>query len=260
MEGLGNDFIVIDARYEPLPQLNWSKLANRQDGIGCDQVIVLKPSEIADVKMLIINADGSQVEACGNATRCVGWLLEKSEVSIETVAGILKTRRVGDVEALPEDRAGAEESIIEVDMGAPVIATRDLPIEGNPAEVSIGNPHLVFFVDDVYAVDMAAFGAPLERHSAFPNRTNVEIVQIISPAHVKMRVWERGAGITQACGTGACAVAAAAISRGISGNSVEVEMPGGSLWISWQGGDSSLLMQGAVSLSFRSELDVDKFQ
>ena len=127
-------------------------------------------------------------------------------------------------------------------------------------EVSIGNPHLIFFKTDVDAVDLERFGKPLEYHEAFPDRTNVEVVEIINLTHLKMRVWERGAGITQACGTGACAVAAAAIHRGLVENSVRVQMPGGDLQISWPGSGSSLLMQGPVSLSFRDELDVDKFK
>ncbi len=246
MEGLGNDFVVLDGRTQELPMLSWSKLADRDEGIGCDQVILLEKSDLADVKMRIINADGSEVEACGNATRCIGWLLDKPEGTVETAAGILKTKVMG-------------ENQVEVDMGEPMIASRQLPIEGDPVEVSVGNPHLIFFKINVDEVDLERFGKPLEHHEAFPDRTNVEIVEIINSTHVKMRVWERGAGITQACGTGACAVAAAAIHRGLVENSMQVEMPGGSLWISWEGKGYSLLMQGAVSLSFRDELDVDKF-
>lgn len=253
MAGLGNDFIVLDARHAPLPALNWAKLADRTHGIGCDQVIVLEHSSKADVKMRIINADGSEVEACGNATRCIGWLLEKTEATIETLAGILNTRVV------QEEKGSGAGAIVEVSMGEPQIFTRSLPIDGNPVEVSVGNPHLVFLVEDVEAVDVVGLGKPLEHHAAFPNRTNVEWAQVISPSHIVMRVWERGVGITQACGTGACAVAAAAIHRGLVASKVEVEMPGGSLWITWAGKGSSLLMQGAVSLTFRSELDVDKY-
>lgn len=245
MEGLGNDFVVLDARQAPLTALNWQKIADREQGIGCDQVILLEASKLADVKMRIINADGSEVEACGNATRCIGWLLETPTATIETMAGILKTKIIGDE--------------VEVNMGVPVIASRALPIEGDPDEVSIGNPHLVFFKTEVDAINLEKFGAPLEHHAAFPHGTNVEVVEVLNRQTLKMRVWERGAGLTQACGTGACAVAAAAIARGLVENFVQVQMPGGDLHISWQGSGSSLLMQGAVSLSFRSELDVDKF-
>ncbi len=246
MAGLGNDFVIFDARSFQMPVLNFAKIADREAGIGCDQIIILQPSAKADVTMRIINADGSEVEACGNATRCVGWLLGKPHSHIETLAGILKTRIIGDE--------------VQVDMGVPQFANRILPIEGEPVEVSIGNPHLVFFKNEIESLDLEAFGKPLEHHAAFPNRTNVEVVQVQSRSHLIMRVWERGAGITQACGTGACAAAAAAIKRGLADNMVKVSMSGGSLQIEWQGGASSLLMQGAVSLTFRSELDVEHFK
>lgn len=257
MEGLGNDFVVLDGRQQSIPLLDWQKVSDRRQGIGCDQVILLEPSAIADVKMRIINADGSEVEACGNATRCIGWLLEKPTSTIETPAGILKAKIIGEQEERPVGRAGA---MIEIDMGTPILTSRELPIEGDPHEVSIGNPHLVFFKANIDEIDLEKFGAPLEHHSAFPNGTNIEVVEVIDRQTLKMRVWERGAGLTQACGTGACAVAAAAIARGLVENSVQVQMPGGDLQISWQGGESSLLMQGTVSLSFRSELDVDNYK
>lgn len=246
MVGIGNDFVVLDARESTLPALNLQKIANRDEGIGCDQVIVLEPSSKADVKMRIINADGGEVEACGNATRCVAWLLQKPKSTIETVAGILKANLIGDE--------------VEVDMGEPKIIQRELPFEGEPVEVNIGNPHLVFFRHEIDAMDMQAFGEPIEHHFAFANRTNVEVVEVLSPTKLKMRVWERGAGETQACGTGACAVAAAAIERGIAESPLTVQMLGGDLQIHWEGEGSSLLMQGAVSLIYRGELDVDKFK
>lgn len=246
MQGIGNDFVVLDGREQSLPLLNWAKIADREKGIGCDQVILLEPSERADVRMRILNADGSEVEACGNATRCIGWLLGTPQGTVETMAGVLTTRHRG-------------EDTVEVEMQAPVIAERSLPIERDPVEVSVGNPHLVFFVPDVLAVDLERFGPEYENHPAFPERTNVEVVQVIDRYTLKMRVWERGVGITQACGTGACAAAAAAIHRGLTEDSVRVEMPGGPLQITWAGDDSSLLMQGAVSLSFRDELDVDNY-
>ena len=267
MHGLGNDFVILDARHSML-DLDARRirfLADRRRGIGCDQLIVLEKAASPDCAlfMRIFNADGSQVAACGNATRCVGWLcLEESgtdSVLIETVAGKLVAERAGD-------------RLVRVDMGPARLDWRDLPLaqacdtltmpiaEGpliDPVGVSMGNPHAVFFVDDTAAVDLAAWGPRIEHHPLFPERTNVEIVEKTGPATLRMRVWERGAGITQACGTGACAVLVAAVRRGVTGRTAEVVLDGGSLSIHWREEDGHVLMTGPVAFSFQGRVPMD---
>jgi diaminopimelate epimerase len=246
MHGLGNDFIIIDKCTTPLPSLNWAALAYRHRGIGCDQIILLSESDKADVKMRILNADGSEVEACGNATRCVVKLLDQENCTIETVAGILKGTR----------KSASE---MEVEMGIPAFASRALPFAGDPTELSIGNPHLVFLIENLDTIDLKTFGPEHENHPLFPNRINVEIATILSPNHIQMRVWERGVGITQACGTGACAVAAAAIQKGLSHSPVTVSMPGGDVTIRWDHVESSLFMQGDAQLSFQGHFNPEDY-
>lgn len=237
MQGLGNDFVIFDARTASLPALNWEHIAHRREGIGCDQVIVLENSHQANVKMRIINADGSEVEACGNATRCVAALVGTAIVDIETLAGILHCQ--------------VEDTQVSVEMGIPQFAERRLPFDGQPVEVSMGNPHLVFFRPDIHEVDLTAFGKPLETHPLFTHGTNVEIAEISSPHDIDMRVWERGSGITQACGTGACATLAAAIHRGLVKDSATIHMPGGALECEWPSPTASLIMRGEVSFVFQ---------
>ena len=246
MQALGNDFVVLDTRLRNvLSHYDWQKLADPKKGIGCDQIILLEDAAQADVKMRIINADGSEVEACGNATRCVGLFLDQECSTVETLGGILNVTQ--------------KDSVFSVEMGTPAFANRALPFEGDASEVSIGNPHLVFFVDHVDAVDVETLGPKYEHHALFPNRTNAEWAEIISPGHIKMRVWERGVGITQACGTGACATAAAAIQRGLCDSTVTVEMPGGSLQIEWAGGESPLTMIGDANVSFTGQFKADDY-
>jgi diaminopimelate epimerase len=244
MHSLGNDFIILDGqKISATPeQLKLAKLADRRVGIGCDQVIYLYDGANADVHMRIINADGTEVEACGNATRCVGWLVmeekQKLNCTIRTQAGLLECSR---------DALGSD--VVTANMGIPRWAETGL--EGNPLAVNMGNPHLVFFVEDVNAVLLAEAGAKWEHHPQFPNRTNVEFVEALSPSRFKMRVWERGVGITQACGTGACATLVAAMQRGLAQQKVTIQMDGGDLEISWSGKASdSVFMKGVVSTSF----------
>ncbi len=270
MHGLGNDFVILDARRRTvdLDARSVRFLADRRRGIGCDQLIVLEKAASPDCALLmrIFNADGSQVAACGNATRCVGWLcLEESGVDsvlIETVAGKLAAERAGDC-------------LVRVDMGPARLDWRALPLaqacdtlnmpiaEGpliDPVGVSMGNPHAVFFVDAVAAVDLAAWGPKVEHHPLFPERTNVEIVEKTGPATLRMRVWERGAGITQACGTGACAALVAAARRGMTGRTAEVVLDGGSLSIHWREEDGHVLMTGPVAFSFQGRVPMDPIQ
>jgi diaminopimelate epimerase len=248
MHGLGNDFVIFDAR-EGAVEMDAARaraIADRRTGVGCDQVIVLEPSDVADVRMRIWNADGGEVEACGNAARCVVML---GASTIETRAGILS----GD--------AGG------IDMGAPRFGWDEIPLAyamdtaampvgweelQEPSAVNVGNPHVVFFVGDADKVDLARLGPIIEHDPLFPERVNVNVASFEGDA-IRLRVWERGAGLTAACGTGACATAVAAIrSRQIEGP-VEVRLPGGSLTIDWAPG-GPIRMSGPAAHVFTGEL------
>ena len=256
MHGLGNDFVVIDARARPLAldAALAQRIADRRTGIGCDQLIVIEPPRagLADAFMRIRNADGGEVEACGNATRCVASLLmaEKGQdhVVIETVVGLLDA----------ESAAGGR---IAVDMGPAQLDWRDIPIAEAIDTLHLGialgqlcNPHAIFFVPDADAVDLAALGPPLEHHKLFPARANIEVAQVLSPTRIRMRVWERGAGITRACGTGACATLVAAVRRGLTERKASVVLDGGELEIEWMR-DGHVMMTGPVATSFTGTLD-----
>ncbi len=265
MHGLGNDFVVLDARQQPLV-LNEQmvrSLADRRTGVGFDQLILVEPphERKADAFMAIVNADGSPVDACGNATRCVAWLLMqesgREEAVIETNAGLLYAQAAGP-------------KTVAVDMGPARLAWQDVPLAkamdtahlplafeelSDPAAVGMGNPHAVFFVNDAESVDLARLGPPLEHHSLFPERCNIEVAQVLSPERIRMRVWEHGTGITQACGTGACATLVAAARRGLTGRRAEVVLDGGTLTIEWRP-DNRVLMTGPVALSYAGILDI----
>jgi len=273
MNGLGNDFVVLDARPRALglgPDAVRA-IADRKEGIGCDQIIALEPSRQADVFMRIWNADGGEVGACGNAARCVAALLAAErgtpQVSIETESGVLGAAVNAD-------------SSVTIDMGAPRFAwdqiplaepfhdTRrielqvgpiDAPVLHTPSAVNVGNPHCLFFVDDVEAHDLARFGPMLEHHPLFPERANISLVQVIGPAHLKVRTWERGAGLTRACGTAACAAAVAAARRELVGRKVKVSLPGGDLLIEWREEDGHILMTGPYALDFEGTLPAALF-
>jgi len=263
MHGLGNDFVVIDVRHQDLAldAALARRIADRRAGVGCDQLILIEPPRdpLADAFMRIRNPDGTEVEACGNATRCVASLLMaekgRDQVVIQTVAGLL------DAEASPDGR-------VAVDMGPARLDWREIPLAeardtlhlgislgqlSDPVGVNMGNPHAVFFVPDAESVDLAALGPPLERHPLFPAKVNVEIVQVLSPTRLRMRVWERGAGITQACGSGACAAVVAAARRGIAERKATVVLDGGALEIEWLK-DGHVLMTGPVATSFTGTL------
>lgn len=260
MHGLGNDFVVIDAREIPvaIDAVRAAAIADRHTGVGCDQLIVIEPSALADARMRIFNADGSEVGACGNASRCVALLLG-GHPRIETAGGFIQARGSGD---LPS-----------VDMGAPRFGWDEIPLayamdsfhmpvgwDGGletPMAVNVGNPHVIFFVPDCDKVDLGHIGPIIEHDPMFPERINVNVAHVVGPNHLKLRVWERGAGLTQACGTGACATAVAAIRRGLVGNSVKVSLPGGDLRIDWKPGDT-ILMTGPATHVFTGEL-VDSF-
>lgn len=256
MHGLGNDFVVIDARTAPfaISPARAAALANRNTGIGCDQLIVLEPSVAADVKMRIFNPDGGEVDACGNASRAIGLLLG-GETRIETLGGMIGAR--------------ASANGVTVDMGAPrfdwdaiplayAMDTLVMPVGWEdldaPGAANVGNPHVVFFVPDCGAVDLARLGPLIERDPLFPERVNVNVATIDSPDRIRLRVWERGAGLTRACGTGACATAVVAMRRKLVGRSVEVRLPGGPLRIDWPEG-GTILMTGPAATSFIGSFD-----
>src|SRR5688572_19267984 len=227
MHGLGNDFVILDAR-EGAIEMDGARaraIADRRTGVGCDQVIVLEPSDVADVRMRIWNADGGEVEACGNATRCVA-LIEGGVVRIETVGGILEGRANGTAATIDmgPPRFGWDEIPLAyaIDTGAMPVAWDGLE---TPAAVNVGNPHVVFFVDDVDAVDLERLGPRIEHDPLFPDRVNVNIAAVEGEA-LRLRVWERGVGETLACGTGACATAVAAIRRKLVRSPVEVRLKG----------------------------------
>lgn len=268
MHGLGNDFVVLDARAQPLPPLTGdvvAALADRQTGIGCDQLVLIEPSTVADWRMRIFNADGGEVEACGNATRAVGLLIG-GETTLETLGGIVTAR--------PDPRG------IAVDMGEPRFGWEQIPLAyamdtlalpvgwpigdageelDHPVAVNVGNPHAVFFVRDPYAVALADIGPVIEHDPIFPERINVNIASVTARDAITLRVWERGAGITRACGTGACATAVAAMRRGLCDREVTVTLPGGPLVIAWGAdapeGKGRITMTGPASISYTGSFD-----
>jgi diaminopimelate epimerase len=260
MHGLGNDFVVIDARETPvdMPPARAHAIADRRTGIGFDQLILLEPSTIADVKMRIFNADGGEVEACGNATRCIA-LLMNGPANIETVAGILHTEP-GDASATVTLTPPAFDWEL-IPLAMPM-DTRDMPVgwEGleRPAAVNVGNPHVIFFVDDCDAVDLERMGPIIEHDPLFPQRINVNVASVASKNHLKLRVWERGVGLTRACGTGACATAVAAIRAGKVTSPVTVSLPGGDLIIAWADGEA-IRMSGPATHVFTGTANWDDF-
>ena len=305
MNGLGNDFVIIDARAGPLrlSAIAAGAIASRTGGVGCDQVIVLEPSRAADVFMRILNADGSEVSACGNASRCVAALLSpgfgRDRLTIETRAGVL------------DAEAGAD-GLVTVDMGTPRFEWNQIPLSRafedtraidlayalpdgrvleRPGVVNVGNPHCIFWVQDAGSYDLASFGAALEHHPLFPERANVSLAEVVEgktpspqpspqgerefaggqfrrpsplgekdrmrgdfPSRIKLRVWERGTGITRACGTAACAAAVAAARTGRTGRRASVELPGGVLFIEWREADDHILMTGPTEFEFEGAL------
>ena len=269
MHGLGNDFVVIDARRRAVAigEAEARAIADRCTGIGCDQVLVLEPpaNGRAEAFMRIRNADGGEVAACGNGTRCVAaFLMAESgrpSTVIETGAGLLDARD-----------GGGE---ITVDMGRPSDEWRTIPLAAevdtlhlemaagplaDPVAVGIGNPHAVFFVPDVDGVAIETHGPVLEHHPLFPERANIGVAQVITPERgvdrIRLRVWERGVGLTRACGTGACAALVAAHRRGLCGRQAALLLDGGRLEVAWRD-DGRVLATGPAAVSFRGRLDLD---
>ena len=256
MHGLGNDFVIVDARNEPFdvtPSLARA-IADRRTGVGCDQLIVLEPSDGADLKMRIWNSDGGEVESCGNATRCVVQLTGAKR--IDSDGGMLDGQDLGaEVEvAIGEPRFGWDEIPLAYAMDSDAVPMGWDGLE-NPMALNVGNPHLVFFVEDADAVAIEELGPKIERDPAFPERINVNVAQIEGGA-IRLKTWERGAGLTLACGTGACATGVAAIRTKRATSPVKVTMPGGSLTIAWAPGEP-IRMRGAATHVFEGELDLE---
>jgi diaminopimelate epimerase len=266
MNGCGNDFVILDARSRgglPLSPAQARAIADRETGVGCDQVIAVERSIRGDAFMRIWNHDGGQVSACGNATRCVAWMLMEEGGAatrrIETDSGMLYAERKGD-------------KIISVDMGSPLLRWEEIPIArpmdtarldfsaggfDEPGAVNMGNPHVVFFVNDVRAVPIETLGPKIETDPFFPQGVNAGFAEVRSPEQIRLRVWERGTGLTKACGTGACAAVVAAHRQGRTGRNVEVLVDGGALEIEWRAGDDRVVMTGPVELEGSGELPAE---
>ena len=264
MHGLGNDFVILDAREHALTLDTAAAraIADRHRGIGCDQILIIEPAKTAAgaAFLRIRNADGSEAEACGNGARCVAALLmaqnKTDRVVLETLGGPVSAERAGDHR-------------IAVDMGEPRLGWREIPLAKecdtlhvplslgpltDPVCTSMGNPHATFFVPDLGAIDIATLGPKLEHDPLFPARANIGVAQIVSPKRIRVRVWERGDGLTLACGSGACATLVAAARRGVSERRAEIVADGGALEIEWRT-DNHVVMTGAVATSFRGTID-----
>jgi diaminopimelate epimerase len=266
MNGLGNDFVVVEARSAPFAPspADVRAIADRTNGIGCDQLIVIEPGEGVDARVRFWNSDGEEISACGNGTRCVGWLLMqasgKDHAVMESRAGLLVATRAG-------------ERLVSVDMGKPGLAWADIPLAREqdtraldvtlyddpalasaPGCVSMGNPHVVFFTPDVEAAPIAAAGPLVEHHPLFPEQVNVGFAQILDRDRIRLRVWERGAGLTRACGTGACAALVAAARRDLTDRTATLMLDGGELLIEWRSEDDHVIMTGPAAVDFAGEL------
>ena len=268
MNGLGNDFVVFDARSTPIAmdEAKARAIADRTSGIGCDQLIVLEKSPRADVKMRIWNNEGFEVESCGNASRCIADLLfdEKkvTRATIDTKGGFLVAEKGGD-------------KLVTVDMGAPRFDWQDIPLSEkfhdtryielavgpadkplihSPSVVNVGNPHCIFWVKDLDVVDLGKVGPMLEHHPLFPQRANITLARIDAKNHAVIRVWERGAGLTRACGTAACAVMAAGFRLKRLDRKATVTLPGGDLFMEVRESDGHILMTGPVAYEFEGDL------
>ena len=256
MHGLGNDFVIVDAREQPfeVTQALAMAIADRRTGVGCDQLIVLEPSDTADLRMRIWNSDGGEVESCGNATRCVVQLTGARR--IDSDGGMLEGSDLGaEVEvSIGEPRFGWNEIPL-----AYALDTAALPMAwdglSRPMALNVGNPHVVFFVDDVNSIPIEELGPKIEHDPTFPERVNVNLASVGGDG-IRLKTWERGAGLTLACGTGACATAVAAIRSKRAESPVKVTMPGGSLTIAWEPGQP-IRMRGTATHVFSGELDLE---
>lgn len=270
-QGLGNDFVLLDCRQQPLNNpAEWSiKLCDRHFGIGADGLALVESSEIADVRMRLINNDGSEAEMCGNLIRCVAryayeaGIIKSTSLTVETLAGIIRPELL---------LANGKVDSVRVDMGRPRLTKGEIPVLGEagaPARpitislpdgqtfvgtaVSMGNPHVVIFVENIAAVALSVIGPQIEMHELFPKKINVEFAQVLAPDTVRMRVWERGAGITLACGTGSCATLVAGVLTGRLSRKATVQLDGGALAVEWPDDEASVFMTGPATEVFRGE-------
>lgn len=256
MHGLGNDFVVLDARARPVEMTEAlaQAFADRHRGVGFDQLAVIEASTHADAHLVFFNADGSLSAACGNATRCIARHIMnetgKTDLILTTQRGELKALDAGD-------------GLTSINMGAPLtewqevplseaLDTLELPIEGAPTATGMGNPHCTFFVKDAEAIDLAVEGSKFEHHPLFPERTNVQFAHLVGPDHLRMRVWERGTGITLASGSSSCATAVAAARRGLTGRKVQIDLDGGRIEIDWR--EDGVWMTGPTMHVFTGHL------
>lgn len=272
MHGISNDYIYINGATEKIynPSDVAIKLSDRHTGIGSDGIVMILPSKTCDFRMRMFNSDGSEAEMCGNASRCVGkyvydkGLTKKTKVSLETLAG----KKILNLHVVD-----GKVDMVTVDMGEPILRGTDIPtifdlptVVSQPIVVSgkkilttcvsMGNPHSVVYVDDVDSLDLEKIGPSYECHPAFPHKTNTEFVEIISRNEVKMRVWERGAGETMACGTGACAVAVASVLNGFTDRDVRVKLRGGDLQIKWDDDDNHVYMTGSATTVYEGDVEI----
>ncbi len=272
MNGLGNEIILLDLRDTPCAVSSAEARAiHRAPGLAYDQLMVLHDARTpgTDAFVRILNNDGSESGACGNGTRCVAWLLMRADardmIHVETVRGLLECRREGALS-------------FTVDMGEPLLGACDIPLRDDiadtrrvaldfdvpalthPAVANMGNPHAIFFVDDIAAHDLAAHGPRLEHHAMFPARANISLARVAARDHIELKVWERGVGLTQACGSAACAAVVCAARLGLTQRAVRVTLPGGDLLIDWRESDGHVLMTGPVELEFEGVFAPDLFQ
>ena len=255
MHGLGNDFVIVDSRCGG-PEISASlarSLSNRNFGIGFDQLAIINESLEADVSLTFLNSDGSIAGACGNATRCVARYemdrLKRDELSLKTERGILKAHRQGNLVSVNMGHPFLEWADIPLSQPADTLS---LPLDGSPTATGMGNPHCTFFVFDAEAVDLEALGPKIEKNSLFLKGTNVQVAHIISKNHLRMRVWERGVGVTLASGSSSCATAVAAFRLGLTGRSVKVELDGGSILVDWR--EDGVWLTGATQHVFSGVL------
>ncbi len=285
MNGLGNDFVVLDARDKAIPMFGpmsepmsgpmsgaiAAAIADRTAGVGCDQVIIMEKADApADVFMRIYNQDGGEVAACGNATRCIAQVLMdeggRDDIIVETRAGLLACTRTG--------------GIVTVDMGMPKFGWQEIPLAERmdtrlldirigpidapvligPSAVNVGNPHCIFFVEDAARYDLEKFGPLIENHPLFPEQANVSLAEITAPGAIRLRVWERGVGLTKACGTAACAVVPAAVRKGLSPRKAIVTLNGGPLEIEWAEHNDHIYMTGPTALDYEGVLPQALFE